>query len=701
MAAGNGLTQSSPPGANQMRERLLNAVQENDIATVRNMLSTSASWLAAEDTGVKAAGLAVERGFFQIAHYILGVRSQILNQQTEGNGPTPQDRDNLSQGNSVAPAPRQPVGISSPAGAPAPPVAAPTASNVQAPPPPMPAPANNPFDPNAAPATPLPSSGTLYTPSARTDVMTVPVLPNAPLPISPSAGPTPLEQASQTGSDNEPGFFGKITDGVKGLFGGDEPKETEPPPKKPEEPKAGDDGQQSAAIEEEPPRAAAPDPTPESQPAPQTSEPRQNETPEPVLKAEAQPTAPEPAIPQTHPEQTEITAVDAEPQREPEKAAESAETKPEEKKEKSFFQIISGLIDEQREKDEALAKAEAERLTAERERYRAEAEAERQKDAAARTEQEREAAADKAKLEAEAAEKAAAEAEAQAAMKAAAEAKAAADAEAKAKAQAQAEAEAEANAKAEARAKAQVAAKANVKPARTEPAPAPTEQPAETRQFNAIKPDTRPVPEPVPEQASLPSASNEPLPIDLAIGRFLKIGRPLDQKLIDGQDCFRKGKDKGWFCLEEAEWPHALGEKLQVSAWLYRRARTVVRYEDDRAARMFTVIPSTQYSTAVSHFVQQFGQPARVVDGTIARFGDTPMHNPSTQWERRLAGNKKVTLEVRRFDDVRGMLPDEKVGFVRLYREGSQPIFTYLSDTDLMLHRMRSAKHPDVLEKGK
>ena len=207
-----------------------------------------------------------------------------------------------------------------------------------------------------------------------------------------------------------------------------------------------------------------------------------------------------------------------------------------------------------------------------------------------------------------------------------------------------------------------------------------------------VKPD----PPRLQQQASLPRDPNYPPPVNLAIGRSLLLGRELSENSITSKNCFRKGADKAWFCLETADWPGRIGEQFEVDAWLYRKARTVVRYEEGRSVRVFSVIPSKNYAKAVSHYVRQFGPPTEVVDGTIARFGDTPLNNPSTRWIRRLVGDRRDVLEIRRFDDLRGMVPDETVGVIRLYREGTRPIFTYLSDTDLMLHRMRTAKSPNI-----
>jgi len=865
MVGVNAWAQSSRQDAGQMRERLLIAVEENDITTVRNILSTNASWLAVEDTGVKAAGLAVERGFFPIAHYILGVRNQLLNQQPEANGPTPQERANLSQGNSIAPAPRQLFGETSPNGtplpdalppAPAPRLAEPTASNLQVPRPPMPAPANDPFNPNAAAATLLPSSGTFSTPSTRTDVTTVPVLPNAPQPTSPTAGPTPLEQAGETGSENKSGFFGKIWDGVKGLFGGDEPAETVSPLKKLEEPKVGNASAPSRLEQVDPvpvlpnvlppvavSNAGAPsrfeqvDPSTlaekpgffgkitnsvkglfgggenEPEPVPETvqqalTEPTE-QTPqppaaEPEKKQEAmadQPALFEPPRQETSPVKSEeagTATVKQEEALEPSQAGWSsspdnstennvkAEIPPEPgisptktKEDTGFIAQINGLIEREQEKD--AAEAEVERKHLAEERVAAEKTATAEAKAAALTPSppslpapaenpfdpnvvpaaqfpgsgasaqpaasgsvdpvpvlpnvlppvavsnagapSRFEQVDPSTLAEkpgffgkitnsvkglfgggenepepvpETVQQALTEPTEQTPQPPAAEP------EKKQEAMADQPALFEPPRQETSPVKSEEAGTATVKQEEAlEPSQAGWSSSPDNSTENNVKAEIPPEPGKMSELASPPPKILSRPPVDLSIGRSLKLGRAISESLIADQNCFRKGKDKGWFCLEFADWPKSIESELEVSAWLYRRAHTLVRYENGTAVRIFSVIPSDKYSMAVSHLVQQFGPPARVVNGTIFRFGLKPLDNPSTQWERRLIGNKREILEVRRFDNIRGMVPDEAIGFIRLYREGTQPIFTYLSDTDLILHWMRTERTPKVSSQKK
>ena len=47
-------------------------------------------------------------------------------------------------------------------------------------------------------------------------------------------------------------------------------------------------------------------------------------------------------------------------------------------------------------------------------------------------------------------------------------------------------------------------------------------------------------------------------------------------------------------------------------------------------------------------------------------------------------------LEIRKFDNIRGLMASETRGLIRLFKENSDPIFSLLSDTDLILHQLRA-----------
>ena len=57
----------------ELNDRLFSAVFYNNLALVRSSITAGANIKATNNEGLTAAGLAVEKGYFSIAHYILGV----------------------------------------------------------------------------------------------------------------------------------------------------------------------------------------------------------------------------------------------------------------------------------------------------------------------------------------------------------------------------------------------------------------------------------------------------------------------------------------------------------------------------------------------------------------------------------------------------------------------------------------------------
>ncbi len=74
-----------------LNERLFTAVRSNDIATVRSTLTNGADPSVVDANGQTPAGIAIDRGYFEIAHYVLGVRNQ-----RQAQGIRNQDEDRLN-----------------------------------------------------------------------------------------------------------------------------------------------------------------------------------------------------------------------------------------------------------------------------------------------------------------------------------------------------------------------------------------------------------------------------------------------------------------------------------------------------------------------------------------------------------------------------------------------------------------------------
>ena len=66
----------TPSEISALNKRLFAAVDANNLSTVRTVLTAGASPTAVNEDGLTSAGLAIEKGYFDMAHFILAVRNQ-------------------------------------------------------------------------------------------------------------------------------------------------------------------------------------------------------------------------------------------------------------------------------------------------------------------------------------------------------------------------------------------------------------------------------------------------------------------------------------------------------------------------------------------------------------------------------------------------------------------------------------------------
>lgn len=245
-----------------LTKRLFEAVTANNLASVRSSITAGANITAVNQDGLTAAGLAIEKGYFNIAHYILGVR----NQRSSG------DEDTI---NAKLPPPSQNPAINIPA-RPTPQIAPPPQQSAPTPEQPAHAvkqwPANkpNPFAPNTQTGS-MPIVGTLQKPTVQ------PVLPKnsmspdikvqtpdvAPLKTSNAPAqreiqaPTPITPLNKdivkkdVSGEKSEGVIDRMVKGVTGAFKSeDEPTKSSQPlvsPIPPGEPNATPDSQDKSS----------------------------------------------------------------------------------------------------------------------------------------------------------------------------------------------------------------------------------------------------------------------------------------------------------------------------------------------------------------------------------------------------------------------------------------------------------------------
>jgi len=230
--------QSGSTSTAQLTQRLFSAVAANNLAEVRSSITAGANITAVNQNGQTAAGLAIEKGYFNIAHYILGIRNQrtALDEDDRRRSPV------APLGTPQAPVinvPKQP----GPTPPPITPIVTPPPP-VQPTPPPQtvkqwPADKPNPFAPNTQ-VNSIPIVGTPKKPTVQPELPAQPVRSkisektpeNAPLKIANSpppavtAKPTPIKPLANETVTNGPvskdkGMIDRMVDGVTGVFKSD------------------------------------------------------------------------------------------------------------------------------------------------------------------------------------------------------------------------------------------------------------------------------------------------------------------------------------------------------------------------------------------------------------------------------------------------------------------------------------------------
>lgn len=180
-----------------------------------------------------------------------------------------------------------------------------------------------------------------------------------------------------------------------------------------------------------------------------------------------------------------------------------------------------------------------------------------------------------------------------------------------------------------------------------------------------------------------------PVTKPLRIGNSLGLHRALGKALAASSKCFQKKGIDGWFCLETADWPSGKMHLFEVNNWLYRKARSIVRYENNVVTRIYSLFPAENFAEVVAYYTDKLGQPNRRGNEKVAVIGAKAADVVSVSWVGASTPSGQSVLELRSIDNIRGMAPDTTVGVVRLYEKNSTPIFRNLSDMDLRLHRIR------------
>ncbi|NQU60489.1 MAG: ankyrin repeat domain-containing protein [Rhodospirillales bacterium] len=215
--------------------------------------------------------------------------------------------------------------------------------------------------------------------------------------------------------------------------------------------------------------------------------------------------------------------------------------------------------------------------------------------------------------------------------------------------------------------------------------------------------ETKPLVVKRPRMEALPAKTLKG--VTLALGESVSLENsfpPLGDGVDPHNRCVKKNRGTTLFCLETVDWPEKMKADFLVPTILYTGQKAIARYDQGIASRFHALFPSDSFKRVAEYFYKRFGDPTDVWNRSIAPFAQPRQDNPTLAWRSIDLKTQVVTiLEIRQFDDSRGGFPDTSRGAVMLYLANSPSIFPQVSSHELMrLSRSRMAPPGPVGEKA-
>ena len=168
-------------------------------------------------------------------------------------------------------------------------------------------------------------------------------------------------------------------------------------------------------------------------------------------------------------------------------------------------------------------------------------------------------------------------------------------------------------------------------------------------------------------------------------------GHRLGMRRPQGSSGVCVDKSAAVFCVEPVDWPPAIAAAFEVQSAIYRGRQAIVRYDGGVATQFHALFPTANFQKIVDHFTAMLGPPGDTSERSAVAIGERNRKNRTARWlGPKAADGADSMLEVREIDDMRWSAPpDLEHGVVRLYRGGGDFIFQHVSWSDFLLARMR------------
>jgi hypothetical protein len=180
-------------------------------------------------------------------------------------------------------------------------------------------------------------------------------------------------------------------------------------------------------------------------------------------------------------------------------------------------------------------------------------------------------------------------------------------------------------------------------------------------------------------------------PIRLGLGSVGRIGKVRNLHDMDDGSCIWKPGKNTAFCIESIDWSNDIKSAFQKSSHYASGGRAIVRYDNGQSSQYHVSFPAKSFALIANFLKQKLGVPSETPDVWTSMLGEPNRFNKTLRW--RVAakdGGVHQMIEIREIDDLRwSSPPDLKNGVVRLYKEGAKPVFSSLTSADLLLMQLR------------
>jgi hypothetical protein len=185
--------------------------------------------------------------------------------------------------------------------------------------------------------------------------------------------------------------------------------------------------------------------------------------------------------------------------------------------------------------------------------------------------------------------------------------------------------------------------------------------------------------------------------IDLFLGKDTAIGSPYDPNKYSRQSCIDRPLHASVFCLTPLNWPGSIEASFEQDTAFFKAGEGVARYENGQLSRLYTIFNAADFAEVVKFMQRRFGAPMEREIIWMHMMEAPELPNTTFRWKAVTADRRDViVLEVRNYDDMRRSFANTEHGMIRLYREGSRPIFKHLTTMDLMLMQRRRISRAPV-----